>query len=264
MTPGELGQLPVPPYRLGHLAGAAVAVGVTLLLTRRRDLELRRVVVLLGVLVLGVWTGARLGNVVANPDHYRQAPAEILTLRFVRLSLTGGLLGGLIVAVPGSRWLGLPTWKLGDLTAVAGGLGLACVRGGCFARGCCFGTPTELPWAVVHPPGSPAWTAEVARDPYSVLVSAEVEMPALHPTQLYEAAGALVAAAVAWLLLRRSAPPGVPILAAGSVFLLLRWSVWSVRSGGPLPVLDPRMMVLLAALGLAILLVARRERATAP
>ena len=48
-------------------------------------------------------------------------------------------------------------------------------RIGCFFGGCCFGTPTNLPIAVVFPPASPA--------------SIQFGFPvAVHPVQLYEAA----------------------------------------------------------------------------
>src|SRR5690606_36175599 len=86
---------------------------------------------------------------------------------------------------------------------------LALARLGCFAKGCCHGAPTDVPWAV-H---------------YSHLGS-KVPLPllglGLHPTQLYEAAFLLLLAALLWAALRFNlgralkAPPGT--IATLSIF----------------------------------------------
>jgi len=74
---------------------------------------------------------------------------------------------------------------LADAFAPAGVLALAIGRLGCFLAGCCWGTPTDLPWGVVFP---------------------ELGPPTRHPLQLYAAA---LDAVLGGLLLRGSRPPGV-------------------------------------------------------
>jgi phosphatidylglycerol:prolipoprotein diacylglycerol transferase len=72
--------------------------------------------------------------------------------------------------------------KTGDSFAVPVAAAVGVGRLGCFYAGCCYGTPTRLPWGVTFP------TAD--------------SVPR-HPTQLYEAAFHLSAAAVLLGLQRR-------------------------------------------------------------
>jgi phosphatidylglycerol---prolipoprotein diacylglyceryl transferase len=88
----------------------------------------------------------------------------------------GGLTyyGGLLLAVPGGLWLarrkGLGAWRMADIAAPCIMLGLFFGRLGCFLNGCCYGTGTDA-WVAVHFPG---------------------HAHPVHPTQLYEAGGALL------------------------------------------------------------------------
>ena len=51
------------------------------------------------------------------------------------------------------------------------GLGIGLGRIGCFLNGCCFGTPTDLPWGVTFPEGS--------------IPDYIFHNQAIHPAQLY-------------------------------------------------------------------------------
>ncbi|MGH7461926.1 MAG: prolipoprotein diacylglyceryl transferase family protein, partial [Longimicrobiales bacterium] len=86
----------------------------------------------------------------------------------------GGLFAVCIAALAARVVLGLDA-RYTDALAVALPAGFAIGRIGCFLAGCCAGAPTDLPWGV-HYQGS----AE-----------------AVHPTQLYEAAGGLLIALAA-------------------------------------------------------------------
>ena len=100
----------------------------------------------------------------------------------------GGLIfyGGFIVAalavVAFARIRHLPLLTLGDFTVSALPLGHAFGRMGCFLNGCCYGAPTDVPWAVPM--------AGALR----------------HPVQLYEAGFNLLLYGVLHLLLRRQRP----------------------------------------------------------
>jgi phosphatidylglycerol:prolipoprotein diacylglycerol transferase len=85
----------------------------------------------------------------------------------------GGFIAAVIVALWYFRRYELPTWKVADVAAPAVALGHAIGRLGCFAAGCCYGIPTDLPWGVTF------------TDSYSgTLVGVPLQIP-LHPTQLY-------------------------------------------------------------------------------
>ena len=87
--------------------------------------------------------------------------------------------GGLIVAVVVALWyirrIGLPLWTTCDVFAPGIALGHVVGRLGCLFAGCCFGKPTDVPWAITF------------TDPFAnANVGTPLNVP-LHPTQLYEA-----------------------------------------------------------------------------
>ena len=80
------------------------------------------------------------------------------------------------------KWvLGIRT-KTGDSFAAPVALSVAVGRLACFVGGCCFGTPTTLPWGVVFP---------------------AIDSMPRHPTQLYESAFHFAMAIVLLVLQRR-------------------------------------------------------------
>jgi phosphatidylglycerol:prolipoprotein diacylglycerol transferase len=54
------------------------------------------------------------------------------------------------------QWHKLPVLKISDILVPALGLGSFLTRIGCFFNGCCYGTPTNVPWGVIFPPESAA------------------------------------------------------------------------------------------------------------
>lgn len=91
-------------------------------------------------------------------------------------TVTTGLVGGYLLVELTKLALGIRV-KTGDAFALPLALAMVVGRWGCFFNGCCFGTPTDLPWAVAFDDG-------VRR----------------HPTQVYESLFHLAMAGVLlWL-----------------------------------------------------------------
>jgi phosphatidylglycerol:prolipoprotein diacylglycerol transferase len=78
--------------------------------------------------------------------------------------------------------------RTADLAAPAIALGLFFGRIGCFLNGCCYGKRTDGPFGIVFPRGSSVWREQVKEH---LIRGADAALP-VHPTQLYEAFGALV------------------------------------------------------------------------
>lgn len=108
------------------------------------------------------------------------------------LTFYGGLFAAGVAGVWSARRDGLGVAATLDRAAMAVPLGLAVGRLGCFFAGCCFGAPTNSALGVVFPPGS---DASVAQAKAGELASRALWSHPVHPTQLYEAAGALALAA---------------------------------------------------------------------
>src|SRR5215203_6910345 len=187
----EVGGFPV--YTYGVLLAVAYLLGLQFALVRARSrgLDPNRVMDLGIWIIISALAGAKLLLLIVEWDTYRRNPAELLTL--VR---SGGVFyGGLILAVLVAFWyMGrhrLPFWTTCDVFAPGIALGHVTGRLGCFAAGCCYGKPTDVPWAVVFT--NPAAAANVGTP---------LGIP-LHPTQLYEAGAELLILGVVLFMERR-------------------------------------------------------------
>lgn len=92
----------------------------------------------------------------------------------------GGFIGGLVAAIIVIRLYRLPWGKAFDAGALGLAIGYAFGRMGCFLNGDDYGKPSDLPWAMEFPDGSPP-------TPFGIRVQ---------PTQLYESFSSLFIFAV--------------------------------------------------------------------
>lgn len=122
-------------------------------------------------LILGTLAGARVWFVAAywREEFSGQPLWQVFNVRAGGLVFYGGLAGAALTTLAFARLRRLPLWEVADALAPSIALGHAFGRVGCFIHGCCYGTPTTLPWAVHY---------------HDALNDASV---GLHPTQLYEA-----------------------------------------------------------------------------
>ena len=169
-------------YTYGVLLAAAYLLGLQLALTRAksRGLDSTRVMDLGIYIIISALLGAKLLLLVTDFQTFRNNPAELFNL----LREGGVFYGGLIVAVLVALWyirrVGLPLWTTCDVFAPGIALGHVVGRFGCLFAGCCFGKPTNVPWAIT-------FTNQFAHDN----VGTTLNTP-LHPTQLYEAGAELL------------------------------------------------------------------------
>jgi phosphatidylglycerol:prolipoprotein diacylglycerol transferase len=102
--------------------------------------------------------------------------------KLILFGLVGGYFG--VVAAKWSLDIHVHT---GDSFAVPVAAAVAIGRWGCFVAGCCYGTPTSLPWGVVF---------------------ANVDSQPRHPTQIYEFLFHATMAGLLYVLWRRRVFPG--------------------------------------------------------
>lgn len=171
----ELG--PVTIYSYGVLLAAAYLLGLKFAMVRgrQRGLDEARVMDLGIYVIISALVGAKLMLLVVDFRQFTTNPAELLGL----LRSGGVFYGGLILAVSVALWYlrryRMPTWAVCDAFAPGIALGHVVGRLGCLLAGCCYGRPTDVPWAIVF--SNPLAAANVGT-PLDVH---------LHPTQLYEA-----------------------------------------------------------------------------
>jgi phosphatidylglycerol:prolipoprotein diacylglycerol transferase len=132
----------------------------------------------LAAMVGGV-LGAKIYFVI---DHWSEAMADPRGLIFSGSGLTyyGGLFGGALAVILTALYRKLSLTKVAEMGGPLIALGYGVGRIGCFLNGDDYGKPTDLPWGMAFPKGSPPTTVPV------------------HPTQLYEVAISLAVFAFLW------------------------------------------------------------------
>ncbi|MCG8380236.1 MAG: prolipoprotein diacylglyceryl transferase [Proteobacteria bacterium] len=167
----DLGIVKIHWYGISYVVGIVIA-WYLLRLRGRQDywnISHERVADLLFYAMLGIIIGGRLGSVIFyNFSYYLQHPIEVFYLQQGGMSFHGGLIGVIIAVWFFSKKIKTPFFKVTDFIAPVVPIGLGCGRIGNFINGELWGSPSDLPWAMVFP--APA-AGGVPR----------------HPSQLYEA-----------------------------------------------------------------------------
>ena len=145
----------------------------------------------------------------------------------------GGLMGGALLAIIGSRVHGVPIGTFAKNVAPGLAVGQAFGRVGCFLVGDDYGKVTDVPWGIAFPKGAPP------------------TFDTVHPTQLYEVAWLLPVAGVLWL--RRHKSPwliGEYLMANGVGRIVIEH--WRVNERVALGMTEPQWIgVALVVIGLS-------------
>jgi len=170
----KIGSFPIGTYGLLLTVGFFLALALAQRLGRSEGLPSESISDLAITLLLAGVIGSKLLMVIvdlANGVRF----AEVLDLGYLRAG--GAIHGGIIGATLAFFWrvkrLKLPLAKTLDCMTPAVALGQAIGRLGCFSAGCCYGTVSNLPWAVTF------------TDPNAQNLSGTPLAMPLHPVQLY-------------------------------------------------------------------------------
>jgi len=124
------------------------------------------------IVVISAYTGARLFHVIFEmPSYYISNPLQIFAFWKGGFVIYGGILLPIIFVYLYCKKKQLNFFLIADLLAPSVAIGTALGRIACLMQGCCFGSPTSMPWGVVFPHG-----ANGGLTPSGI---------PLHPTQIY-------------------------------------------------------------------------------
>ena len=122
---------------------------------------------LIGVIIIGIIFGGRLGYVVLyNPSYYLNNPIEIFMFWNGGMSFHGGLLGVIIATIIFGKKNNQNPFKFLDLISIAAPIGIFFGRIANFINSELYGRVTDVPWSVIF---------------------IKVDQLSRHPSQLYEA-----------------------------------------------------------------------------
>ncbi|CAN5676030.1 prolipoprotein diacylglyceryl transferase [soil metagenome] len=217
----RIGNFPINTYGVFLALAFLCAILITVRLAARAGLPREKVYDLSLWMLLASLIGSKILMFFVEPE-YRENPLQLLSLDFLRSGgvFYGGLLGAVLAGYFLMRRYNLPWWKTADACAPGIAIGNFFGRQGCFAAGCCWGTPTSLPWGVQFSESGHLITG----------VPGGVH---LHPTQLYESFAMLVVFFFLLWLHRRRKFEGQVILLYALLYSVIRFAVEFVRG-------DPR------------------------
>lgn len=197
------------------------------------------------VMVVGFLVGARLYYGGVHFQQVLKAPSLLWELKLINFGLYGGLASSLAIL-----WFWCRRNKVSFLGLIDQGvpwlaLALALSKLGCFFNGCCYGLPTDLPWAMYFARAqggalgwlSPTFLGKVLSGSGPVL---------RHPTQVYEVAVFIGAALIVCGLkqlpaakIRRLGPWLKIEGLSGLLYLFLitvgRWGIYPLRDYPSVP-----------------------------
>jgi len=176
----HIGNFPINTYGVFLALAFLCAILITVKLAERDGLSREKIYDLSLWMLLASLVGSKLLMLFTEPE-YRANPVELISLDFLRSGgvFYGGLLGAVLAGYILMKRYHLPWWKTADACAPGIAIGNFFGRQGCFAAGCCWGKPSDLPWGVKF--------SELGHE----ITGVPIDMH-LHPTQLYESFSMLI------------------------------------------------------------------------
>jgi phosphatidylglycerol:prolipoprotein diacylglycerol transferase len=257
----HIGPIPIRSYGLMLAISFILGLLYVRYVTRRDKKDFDPFVTIAYIMIIGGIVGARLFYVLTHLAEFEgNWSATFNPFASASFGIAGmNIYGGVLLAIIGtwiySRVKGMSTLEVFDYFAPTMGLGLGVTRIGCFMNGCCFGTPTDLPWGVEFPAGS---------IPYSVFGDAH-----LHPAQLYSSLYGILLFIVLHNILKRRVFIGQVVAILFMVEAFFRFVIEQVRYYesemvfsffGFEPTYNQVISVVLFALGLGIILYQRKQK----
>jgi phosphatidylglycerol---prolipoprotein diacylglyceryl transferase len=166
----------LPTYGVMAAAGLVLGLLIAVRYARLDGLDEDKAWNLGVITILSGVLGAKVLMVINDWDYYARNLGEIFSLTMLQAGGVwyGGFLGGVAAGIWYVRRHRLPILRTWDAFTPGITLGHALGRLGCFAAGCCYGKPTDMPWGVVF------------TDPAAYKLNKTPLGVRMHPTQLYE------------------------------------------------------------------------------
>lgn len=237
---------PIRPWGLMLVLGFLMAIWIAGRLFKRRGMSSEHAFNITFWVFIASVIGARMFFVIpraGDPTYALDTPLQWLAVWDGGMVFYGGLLGAILAVIIYAKAQKLQVRDVLDIGAVGLVIGYALGRIGCFLNGCCYGTPTDLPWGVIYPPTAPIWTEQ----------HYHMGTP-VHPTQLYDSLLHLIFFFVLLWTFRRF-PKGVTLMTYIALYVVSRFSLEFIRGDNPIVFLFmDRIQVVTLAVFIAFLI----------
>ncbi len=169
----RIGEIGLPAYGFMLVISFLVAIILVKRYAKKFNVPASIIENLAFYVMLGVIAGGRILYVIFHWPQYENDLMGIFRIWEGGMMFFGGFLGGVAASLIYLKKEKIPILLVADIIAPAIALGEFFTRIGCFLNGCCFGMPSDLPWAVKFPEDCVAGGSPVADF-------------TLHPTQIYD------------------------------------------------------------------------------
>ena len=159
--------------------------------------------------------GARIYYVIFNWGYYSRNLIEIPAIWHGGLAIHGAIIAGVLTCWLFTRRQSFSFWELADSTAPGIILGQTFGRFGNFMNGDAHGVPTNLPWGMIFPAGTPAGN--------------EYPNTPIHPVMLYELIINFSIFLFLWSIRKKKLPDGTHLLLYLSLYSIGRFFVEFLR-----------------------------------
>jgi len=206
-------------YQVFYTAAFLIAYAILVYEGYRRKFPLVVWILILASIRLAVVIGTKLFS--WTPAEWQYMIENHTLLPVTKKTMYGGFLLGVAAYLIVSRILRFrhSAW---DTVAYALPTAVAVQSVGCFFYGCCFGTPSALPWAVRYPVMSLAHFNQFESG--LIHYGDTLSLP-VHPVQLYETAGAMLVLLLVFLFRKRWKAKGSLLLSSLVFFAVIRFIV---------------------------------------
>jgi phosphatidylglycerol:prolipoprotein diacylglycerol transferase len=148
--------------------------------------------------IIGGVIGGRLFYIIDNWQYYISQPQEFMGMGIRLIGVMAGVVIAMLIymLLDKSKQIQFSIVQGADIIAPGSMLGLVVSRIGCFIKGCCYGTGSELPWSVTY------------LNPMSIAPLGV----SIHPVQMYHVIWNLLGFILIWLLRGKLKPTGTLFL----------------------------------------------------
>ena len=181
----QIGPLEIHSYGLMLAISFLIGIYFSMYRARKQGIDPNKIIDLSVVIVISAIFGARFLYVIFHLEEFKGHWLDTINpfqssgqIGIAGLTMLGGFVAAVIFGLLYLKIKKLPRLKIADIVMPAIGLGIFVTRIGCFLNGCCYGIPTDVPWAMVFPSDCPAGAQYVGQ--------------AIHPTQLYSSLYGLI------------------------------------------------------------------------
>jgi len=174
----KIGPLTLRTYGLFLAVSFILAIALSVRRGEIRGVDRKDVLDLCFIIMVSSIIGSRLYYILTHLGEYAASPLRVFAVWEGGLSMFGGVVLALVASKIFMDRRGLSFTRLGDIIAPALMLGTFFTRIGCYMNGCCFGLPTKSSLGIIFPP--------------DCIAGSYFPGTAIHPTQLYSSAAALI------------------------------------------------------------------------